>query len=71
MRREDFKEISETHISTAKKIKEQSNCDGNDIRCRECPFTHRNTENYKCMNLDDEDLKNVAIEFVKTFGGNE
>lgn len=66
MVKEDFKEISETYISTAKKIKEQSNCEN--VGCHECPFTHRNTKNYKCANLDDEDLKKVTVEFVKTFG---
>ena len=42
MKREDFKEISEKHIETVRKIIElKGSCAG--IKCEDCPFSHDNT----------------------------
>lgn len=39
MKREDFKEISEKHIETVRKIIElKGSCEG--IKCEDCPFSH-------------------------------
>ena len=42
MKKEDFREITEKHIETARKIIElKGSCAG--IKCEDCPFSHDNT----------------------------
>lgn len=42
MKREDFKEITEKHIETARKIVKLNGSCAN-INCEDCPFSHDNT----------------------------
>ena len=76
MKREDFKEITEKHIETVKKIIElKGSCAG--IKCEDCPFSHDNStlNIHACGNLystgnngvgnPDEKLLQSAKEFLE------
>ena len=73
MRREEFKEITEEHIETAKKLVEaKGDCDL--VDCERCPFFSKNLiDNKDCGNYSttdtdpvgtDEDLLKSAQEFL-------
>ena len=78
MKREDFKEITEKHIETARKIVKLNGSCAN-INCEDCPFSHDNTtltidscgELYATANKGiietDEKLLQSAKEFLEMY----
>lgn len=67
MVKEDFKEISETFIKSAKYVaRYNGDCTyGEYIPCRECPFNSENTKKYACDKFEEKRLKKSSIRIRK------
>ena len=67
MVKEDFKEITDYYLITAKDlVKDKGDC--RNIDCNACPFNRANTTKYYCIHYCDEELAEISKKFVENFG---